>query len=186
MLPQTAEMNSKNEGNACKFSTSMTISCEGGVTMSPRVIKPKLVWPWTPASPVFFCSFQQTQLYTTQTSEVLELSICNSIFGAICRLKAVLLVCGCGSDTNIFKSGAIVFCLLCFSKILLYSIFFKIICSTMSGSDQPQLPPYVIPGNPTCLFLFLYLEDNAKQGESVLLFQGNLVESVFPTIPIIS
>lgn len=124
MLPQTAEMNSKNEGNACKFSTSMTISCEGGVTMSPRVIKPKLVWPWTPASPVFFCSFQQTQLYTTQTSEVLELSICNSIFGAICRLKAVLLVCGCGSDTNIFKSGAIVFCLLCFSKILLYSIFF--------------------------------------------------------------
>lgn len=56
----------------------------------------------------------------------------------------------------------------------------------MSGSDQPQLPPYIIPGNPTCLFLFLYLEDNAKQGESVLLFQGNLVESVFPTIPIIS
>lgn len=55
----------------------------------------------------------------------------------------------------------------------------------MSGSDQPQLPPYVIPGNLTCLFLFLYWEDNAKQDESSLLFQGNLVESVFPTIPII-
>lgn len=56
----------------------------------------------------------------------------------------------------------------------------------MSGSDQPQLPPYVIPGNPTCLFLFLYWEDNAKQDESVLLLQGNLVESGLPTNPIIS
>lgn len=158
MLPQT--VNSKNEANACKFSTSMAILWEDGVTMSLKVTKPKAGLALNPRTLAPSVGLKQYCLSSGVAALPLH------------QINKYIL-------SWVFRWNSPVFKFVCF----------KLICSTMSGSDQPQLPPYVIPGNLTCLSLFLYWEDNAKQDESVLLLFSkfiNLVENAFPIIPMIS